>query len=261
MGGIGRSYEKERRANSAESSWPSAGDLQGLRDSLRVDPVTDRAAEWREVSQSYLLDSMEKGHSANAIGETPETAVWNQCARVQPAAQTTGRCLWDMSMSSDYRKLFDGRSKDWPPPACGGPRSCDGSCAGVAVHGLQSWFGSLSGQPCVTGFGRQISGPPIGYLKPGPVWHASARGATVAQSEAMALRALRGVGNARSGQWTERGRAEVVHVRRRLSANEAAIVGEVVDIRGTPEERERLLALVAEASPRISAWVRREYRL
>ena len=80
----------------------------------------------------------------------------------------------------------------------------------------------------------------------GPVWHASAVGATEAQSEAMARRALVGVGDAKLGEWTECGRT-AVHVRRRLSAREAVVVGEVRDIRGTPEESARLDALLRDA--------------
>jgi len=54
----------------------------------------------------------------------------------------------------------------------------------------------------------------------------------------MALAAIDGVGDAELGQWEEMGRA--FHVRRRLTAEEAEMVGEVVDIRGTPEARRRL---------------------
>lgn len=55
----------------------------------------------------------------------------------------------------------------------------------------------------------------------------------------MALRALDGVGDAALGQYEEwSGRA--YHVRRRLNAEEFALVGEVVDIRGTDEAVRRL---------------------
>lgn len=79
----------------------------------------------------------------------------------------------------------------------------------------------------------------------GPVWHASAVGGNRAHSEAMARRALIGVGDALLGEWVEYGKA--VHVRRRLSPREAMLVGEVRDIRGTPEEAQRLDALYRAA--------------
>lgn len=50
----------------------------------------------------------------------------------------------------------------------------------------------------------------------------------------LALKALRGVGSATLGEWEERGRV-AYHVRRRLSPAEAAIVGEVCDLRRTAE--------------------------
>lgn len=54
-----------------------------------------------------------------------------------------------------------------------------------------------------------------------------------------ALEALTGVGDEKLGQWEEwSGRA--FHVRRRLSPVEQAKVGDVLDIRGTPEANRRL---------------------
>jgi hypothetical protein len=50
----------------------------------------------------------------------------------------------------------------------------------------------------------------------------------------LALKALSGVGSATLGEWEERGRV-AYHVRRRLSPAEAAIVGEVCDLRRTAE--------------------------
>ena len=58
----------------------------------------------------------------------------------------------------------------------------------------------------------------------------------------IALGALRGVGDVSRGEWEEwTGRA--YHVRRRLSAHEQQSVGNVVDIRGTPEAALRLAAV------------------
>jgi hypothetical protein len=54
----------------------------------------------------------------------------------------------------------------------------------------------------------------------------------------MALGALRGVGDAGLGQWLEMGET-AFHVRRRLTADEQAKVGDVVDVRGTPEADRR----------------------
>lgn len=39
----------------------------------------------------------------------------------------------------------------------------------------------------------------------------------------------------------------VVHIRRRLTRDEQALVGDVLDIRGTPEEQRRKIALLREA--------------
>lgn len=56
----------------------------------------------------------------------------------------------------------------------------------------------------------------------------------------LAMRALRGVGDETLGQWVEMGDV-AVHVRRRLSLDEAAYYGlRVRDIRGTPEVNVRL---------------------
>ena len=61
------------------------------------------------------------------------------------------------------------------------------------------------------------------------------------------MRALSGVGDASVGQWIEDGNNDVVHVRRRLTSREAAQVNQLRDIRDTPEEAERLTALVCAA--------------
>jgi hypothetical protein len=60
--------------------------------------------------------------------------------------------------------------------------------------------------------------------------------------EATARSILAGVGDAELGEWLET-KPRVVHLRRRLSAREAAEVGPVVDIRGTPDAVARIAAL------------------
>ena len=78
----------------------------------------------------------------------------------------------------------------------------------------------------------------------GPVWHASvaSRGGVVTWLEHWAHWALHGVGDAAAGEWIDP-RPQAVHLRRRLSIEEAANVGPVVDIRGTPEAQRRLHGL------------------
>ena len=51
---------------------------------------------------------------------------------------------------------------------------------------------------------------------------------------------LTGVGDAALGEWREVGALGVVHLRRRLSVDEAERVGPVVDVRGTWEATKRL---------------------
>lgn len=58
----------------------------------------------------------------------------------------------------------------------------------------------------------------------------------------LAKKVVAGVGDARAGEWWERG-GRVVHVRRRLSETEQGKVGPVIDVRGTPEAFERALRL------------------
>jgi hypothetical protein len=60
----------------------------------------------------------------------------------------------------------------------------------------------------------------------------------------MALKALAGVGDSDLGEWEEwNDRAGVFHLRRRLSVDEQAQIGEAIDIRGTPEEAKRRSAV------------------
>lgn len=69
------------------------------------------------------------------------------------------------------------------------------------------------------------------------MWHVSVGGPGA--SWLAAELALRGVGDASAGEWRERGEI-ALHLRRRLSAAEAAIVGPVVDVRGTPDGARRV---------------------
>lgn len=90
------------------------------------------------------------------------------------------------------------------------------------------------------------------------MWHASARAVREAASWALAEEALAGVGDPALGEWREHGRHGVVHLRRRLTPEEAARagIGCVRDVRGTGEEAERLAALVREA-PHLRAFIAR----
>ena len=54
-----------------------------------------------------------------------------------------------------------------------------------------------------------------------------------------AMKALDGVGAADLGEWEERGE-RAYHVRRRLTPEEQASVGEACDVRGTEDGGERL---------------------
>jgi hypothetical protein len=59
----------------------------------------------------------------------------------------------------------------------------------------------------------------------------------------IARRQLNGVGDARLGQWEEHSPTGVLHLRRRLAVDEQALVGDVLDIRCTPEARARAVRL------------------
>lgn len=74
----------------------------------------------------------------------------------------------------------------------------------------------------------------------GPVWHASVmarRPMHDRELRRIAHLALAGVGDRRLGEWEQKERA--FHLRRRLSRIEQQRVGDVVDIRCTPEARRR----------------------
>lgn len=77
----------------------------------------------------------------------------------------------------------------------------------------------------------------------GPVWHVSASPQTLPWGpgplERIARQQLEGAGAADLGEWPQwTGRA--FHLRRRLSVEEAGMVGPVVDVRGTFEAEVRL---------------------
>lgn len=70
-----------------------------------------------------------------------------------------------------------------------------------------------------------------------------------------ALRALDGLGDPTLGEWQEWTGA-AYHIRRRLTPTEQTQVGPAVDIRGTPEARQRVAAigpLLGYAPPEIVA--------
>lgn len=82
------------------------------------------------------------------------------------------------------------------------------------------------------------------------MWHASIMPRLRLSLEALdrtARNVLAGVGDPTLGEWTEHGAA--YHLRRRLSTAEAALVGPVVDVRGTFEAQKRL-SRVAHLLPR-----------
>lgn len=92
----------------------------------------------------------------------------------------------------------------------------------------------------------------------GPVWHAS--GSTPdgnpRDGRRLARAGLAGVGDAVLGEWTYDGeRPGIVHVIRRLTGAEREAFGvpEPYDIRGTAEERIRVVRVYAEAPHLIGA--------
>lgn len=81
----------------------------------------------------------------------------------------------------------------------------------------------------------------------GPVWHVSVAPratphAPTVDRVAVARAVLDGVGDAHAGEWADP-RPLAYHLRRRLSAAEAAAIGPVVDIRGTIEAATRVQVL------------------
>lgn len=89
------------------------------------------------------------------------------------------------------------------------------------------------------------------------MWHASVKtfspGHVLAREKAIA--ALAGAGDAALGEWFEVGNNDVFHVRRRLSEDERKLAHnlQVRDIRGTPEEKGRMSALLYEC-PQLTAF-------
>ena len=59
--------------------------------------------------------------------------------------------------------------------------------------------------------------------------------------EIFARRALKGVGDAQLGEWVNRRQdasKKFLHIRRRLTEEEAEIIGPVIDVRGTARHEE-----------------------
>lgn len=94
------------------------------------------------------------------------------------------------------------------------------------------------------GFGEQVAGPEI--VTAGPVWHISVRALTETLAWFIAVLELKGYGDRSLGEWREVGHG-IMHLRRRLSAEEEKLVEPLRDIRNTPEERTRLQTLFREA--------------
>lgn len=87
------------------------------------------------------------------------------------------------------------------------------------------------------------------------MWHASVSSDTPVHSLKVALAALHGVGDRTLGEWRERGSGMIAHIRRRLTAAEAASLGTGLrDIRGTPEQAQRIGALLKDA-PHLAPYV------
>lgn len=80
----------------------------------------------------------------------------------------------------------------------------------------------------------------------GPVWHASVVSGSEQRAEAVARSVLMGVGEPIKGEWSEKG-GSAFHIRRRLSDDEQAVIGDARDIRGTDEEYRRMSALLSDA--------------
>jgi hypothetical protein len=82
------------------------------------------------------------------------------------------------------------------------------------------------------------------------VWHASVAKTDRDTCRAIAFRVLAGVGDAAAGQWEEwTGSRGAYHLKRRLSADEAALTGPPVDIRQDREEMARRMAPVRHMLP------------
>jgi hypothetical protein len=85
------------------------------------------------------------------------------------------------------------------------------------------------------------------------VWHVSVGALpTEADRLLMAVSVLRGCGDRDLGEWHQAG-GRIYHLQRRVSAAEAAIVGPVADIRGTPDAADRLREVRKHGRPIASA--------
>ena len=92
----------------------------------------------------------------------------------------------------------------------------------------------------------------------GPVWHVSAKyryGLMPASAVEMQAEAfLEGLGDADAGEWRQSNPVNgICHIRRRVSADEHTRlgIGELRDLRGTKEERQRLRALKKAVTPEL----------
>lgn len=74
----------------------------------------------------------------------------------------------------------------------------------------------------------------------------------------MAYEQLDGFGDAALGEWAE-DRPKAFHLRRRLTTKEQERIGEPVDIRGSVDERERMIALMRDLPPELRQAVAASY--
>lgn len=98
----------------------------------------------------------------------------------------------------------------------------------------------------------------------GPVWHVSVASPVITLLTGeilrdMAFGVLEGFGDAGRGEWTEP-RPRAFHLRRRLTAKEQEITGDAVDIRGTVEEKLRIVTLVSELPDRLKTFAWDSYK-
>lgn len=98
----------------------------------------------------------------------------------------------------------------------------------------------------------------------GPVWHASVGlgGRDIRGYERQLIQiaqhtVLHGVGDAALGEWIEYS-TRAMHVRRRLTPDEAQAVGPTRDVRGTAEGERRYATMERYIAPDLRAWVREE---
>jgi hypothetical protein len=94
------------------------------------------------------------------------------------------------------------------------------------------------------------------------VWHCSVASKLeypIMRRETLAREVLEGVGDGRLGEWIEDARV-AFHLRRRLTAVEACVIGPVIDVRGTPEGMRRVRALL-QASPHLHRMAYDEARI